>query len=298
MFTHFESACYKVNGISVFALHNNKFNKHKPPLLLLHGYPQSHIIWHKLVPLLEDHYTLIISDLRGYGKSDKPIGLPDHSNYSKREMAKDQVALMTLLGFDRFYIAGHDRGGRVAHRLAVDYPEKVIKLCTLDIAPTLSMYEQTNMEFAKSYWWWFFLIQPTPFPEKLITAEPEVYLKKKIGYGTAGLTPFTEEAYQTYLSYVSDMSTNHGMCEDYRAAASIDLEHDKQDMASGKKIQCPMHVLWGEHGVINKCFKPLQDWRMRVDEKFSVTGYATPSGHYLPEQIPEIIAKEFIDFFK
>lgn len=296
MFANFQHIYYNVNGVTIFALHNE--NSNKPALLLLHGYPQSHIIWHKVAPLLQEYFTLVISDLRGYGNSSKPTGLAGHRNYSKKEMAKDQVLLMEQLGFDDFYLAGHDRGGRVAHRLAVDYPNKVKKICTLDISPTLAMYEQTNMEFAKSYWWWFFLIQPSPFPEKLITAEPEVYLKKKVGYGVAGLTPFADEAYKAYLSYVSDYDTNHGMCEDYRAAATIDLVHDKEDRQNGKKIQCPMHVLWGEHGVINKCFKPLQDWRELVEDKFPVSGYAVPSGHYLPEQIPEVVAKEFIQFFK
>jgi haloacetate dehalogenase len=294
MFPDFEQRMITVNGINIFTLYRKN---EKPPLLLLHGYPQSHIIWHKLVPLLQNHFSLVLTDLRGYGYSDKPKGMEDHSNYSKKEMAKDQIEVMKVLGYNQFYLAGHDRGGRVAHRLAMDYPYSVLKLCTLDISPTLNMYEQTNMEFAKHYWWWFFLIQQSPFPETLILAKPEVYLKKKIGYGIAGLTPFTQEAYAAYLSYVSDSATVHGMCEDYRASATIDLVHDKIDRAAGKKIECPMHVLWGEHGVVNKCFKPLEDWRNWVDEKFSVTGYDTPSGHYLPEQIPEIVAKEFIGFF-
>jgi haloacetate dehalogenase len=297
MFAGFESGLYTVNGTQVFALHNKKTGAGKPPLLLLHGYPQSHLIWHKVVPLLEKKFILIISDLRGYGNSDKPVGLPDHSNYSKKVMAADQVQLMQQLGFDHFFVAGHDRGGRVAHRLCVDYPEKVWKLCLLDISPTLTMYEQTNMEFAKKYWWWFFLIQPAPLPEQLITAAPEAYLKQKIGYGLTGLSPFTNHAYQAYLSYVSDYNTNHGMCEDYRAAAGIDLEHDRQDRRSGKKIECPLQVLWGELGVVNKCFQPLRDWREKVNDQYPVIGGTTPSGHYLPEEVPQIVAERFIDFF-
>jgi haloacetate dehalogenase len=296
MFEGFEQHYVTVNNINIYVL--LKRNATKPPLLLLHGYPQSHIIWHKAASKLSEHFTLVITDLRGYGQSDKPGGLEDHSNYSKHTMAQDQYLVMQQLGFNTFYVAGHDRGGRVAHRLAVDYPESVLKLCVLDISPTLHMYENTTMEFAKQYWWWFFLIQPYPFPEILILAEPQTYLKKKIGYGVAGLTPFTDEAYEAYLSYVSDEATVHGMCEDYRAAATIDLTHDKQDRATGKRIKCPLHVLWGEQGVIHKCFTPLKDWRNYVDAQYTITGYATPSGHYLPEQIPDIVTHEFITFFR
>ncbi len=295
MFEAFEQSNIYVNGVCIFVLQLK--NTNKPPLLLLHGYPQSHIIWHKVVPLLKAHFTLVITDLRGYGNSDKPQAVAYHSNYSKKEMAKDQLLVMQQLGYTHFYIAGHDRGGRVAHRMAIDYPKNVLKLCTLDISPTLHMYDNTSMDFAKQYWWWFFLIQPYPFPEALILAAPEVYLKKKIGYGVAGLAPFTKEAYNAYLSYISNEATVHGMCEDYRAAATIDLEHDRNDLMQGKKIQCPLHVLWGEHGVIHRCFAPLQDWRPYVDENYAITGIATPSGHYLPEQIPDVVAQEFITFF-
>jgi haloacetate dehalogenase len=296
MFEHFEQQYINVNNVLIYTL--LKRNEGKPPLLLLHGYPQSHIIWHKVVPLISNYFTLVITDLRGYGNSDKPKGFADHSNYSKRTMAHDQYLVMQQLGFYTFYVAGHDRGGRVAHRLALDYPEAILKLCTLDISPTLHMYENTTMDFAKQYWWWFFLIQPYPFPEKLILAEPETYLKKKIGYGVAGLTPFTEATYGAYLSYIRSEDTVHGMCEDYRAAATIDLEHDKLDRNAGTKVKCPVHVLWGEHGVVHRCFTPLADWRHYVEDQYEITGYATPSGHYLPEQIPEIVAKEFIQFFK
>jgi haloacetate dehalogenase len=266
-----------------------------PPLLLIHGYPQSHLIWHRVAPILGESFTVIATDLRGYGASSKPIGLPDHSNYSKRAMARDQVDVMRKLGFDSFYLCGHDRGGRVAHRLAMDYPAQVKKLVTLDISPTLAMYEQTTMEFARSYWWWFFLIQPTPFPESMVAAAPETYLKKKIGWGHAGLSAFTDETYAAYLSYVSDAATMHAMCEDYRAAATIDLEHDRADRDAGKKIECPMLALWGEHGVINRCFKPLDDWR-RVAR--NVEGHTVPSGHYIPEEIPALLIQELTAFYE
>lgn len=264
-----------------------------PPLLLLHGYPQSHLIWHRVAPALAKHFTVIATDLRGYGDSSKPIGRADHANYAKREMARDQVEVMRQLGFPSFYLCGHDRGGRVSHRLAVDYPDAVRKMVLLDIAPTLSMYEQTSMDFARSYWWWFFLIQPAPFPESMVAGAPETYLKKKIGWGHAGLTPFTAETYAAYLSYVSDAATMHGMCEDYRAAASIDLEHDRADREAGRKIECPTLALWGEFGVVNRCFKPLEDWQ-RV--AVNVSGRTVPCGHYIPEEVPEELTQALIEF--
>jgi haloacetate dehalogenase len=265
-----------------------------PPLLLLHGYPQSHLIWHRVAAPLAARYTVIATDLRGYGASSKPVGRADHANYCKREMARDQVEVMRQLGFDSFYLCGHDRGGRVSHRLAMDHPHAVRKMALLDISPTLAMYEQTSMDFARSYWWWFFLIQPTPFPESMVAGAPEAYLKKKIGWGHAGLKPFTEETYAAYLSYVSDPATMHAMCEDYRAAASIDLEHDRVDRDAGRKINCPTLALWGEFGVVNRCFKPLADWsRVAMD----VRGHTVPCGHYIPEEVPTQLVEELSAFF-
>jgi haloacetate dehalogenase len=268
-----------------------------PPLLLLHGYPQSHAMWHKVAPILAKRFTLVMPDLRGYGDSGKPAGGGDHGDYAKRTMARDVVKLMSALGFERFSVAAHDRGARVSHRLAVDHPECVQKLMLLDIAPTLAMYEQTSMEFAKSYWWWFFLIQPAPFPETLIGAEPEVYLRKKIGYGKAGLAPFTDGAYEEYLRHVRNPAAVHAMCEDYRAAASIDLVHDREDRQAGRGIQCPVRVLWGEHGVVNRCFKPLEEWRKVTDVRFEVTGQTLPCGHYIAEEQPALLIEEIEKFF-
>jgi haloacetate dehalogenase len=274
-----------------------------PPLVLLHGYPQSHVMWHKVAPVLAKRFRLVLPDLRGYGDSGKPEGASgkpeggDHLDYAKRTMARDIVVVMKALGFERFNIAAHDRGARVSHRLAVDHPERVAKLMLLDIAPTLAMYEQTSMEFAKSYWWWFFLIQPAPFPETLINAQPETYLKKKIGYGKAGLTAFTGGAYEEYLRHVSNPATVHAMCEDYRAAASIDLEHDRDDRAAGRHIQCPLRVLWGEYGVVNRCFKPLEEWRKVTDARVEVTGQTLPCGHYIAEEVPDLLITEIDKFF-
>lgn len=265
-----------------------------PPLLLLHGNPQTHAMWHKVAPELGRRYTVIAPDLRGYGGSMKPPATADHAPYAKTRMARDMVELMEKLGHKRFQIVAHDRGARVAHRLAMDHPQAVKKLMLLDISPTLTMYEQTSMDFAKSYWWWFWLIQPAPFPESMVAGAPEIYLKKKIGWGHAGLTPFTDETYAAYLSYVSDPATMHAMCEDYRAAASVDLAHDRADRAAGRKIACPVNVIWGEFGVVNRCFKPLEDWRAVAGD---VRGRTLPCGHYIPEEVPEKLLEEMMGFF-
>lgn len=261
-----------------------------PPLLLLHGYPQTHAIWHRIAPRLAGRYTVVAADLRGYGDSSKPAGLPDHGNYSKRAMARDQVDAMRALGYERFFIAGHDRGGRVAHRLALDHPERVEKLAVLDIAPTKAMYEQTSMSFARAYYHWFFLIQPAPFPETLIDARREFYLRN----GLRG--PPETFAPQAWAEYVRcfDAATVHASCEDYRAAASIDLEHDRADEAAGRKLRCPLLVLWGERGVIERCFKPLEEWQRVATD---VRGGALPAGHYLPEEVPDAVYAELVRFF-
>ena len=290
MFAGFTRQKLRANGVDI----NTLVKGSGPPLLLLHGYPQSHLIWHRVAPELAKHYTVVATDLRGYGASEKLVGLADHSNYSKREMAKDQVEVMRQLGFPAFYLCGHDRGARVSHRLAVDHPAAVKRMMLLDISPTLAMYEQTTMDFARAYWWWFFLIQPTPFPESMIAAAPETFLKQKIGWGHGGLSAFTAETYSAYLAHVSDPATMHAMCEDYRAAASIDLAHDRVDRDAGKKMSCPVNVVWGEHGAVNRCFKPIEDWQRVADD---VRGRTLPCGHYIPEEVPEALLLEMIQFF-
>jgi len=264
-----------------------------PALLLLHGFPQTHVIWRHVAPELAKHYTVIASDLRGYGGSSKPHGKADHSTYSKRAMAADQVALMRALGHEQFFLLGHDRGGRVSHRMAMDYPETIPKLMVLDISPTLTMYENTTMEFAKGYWHWFFLIQPEPIPETIIGANPQYWLKNHMGRH-AGTGIFSPDAWAEYLAGASNPQSMHAMCEDYRAAATIDLVHDRADRELGKKIQIPLHVLWGEHGLVHKCFKPLEDWK-RVSTQ--VTGKAVPCGHYIPEELPAELIDEARQFF-
>lgn len=266
-----------------------------PPLLLLHGHPQTHVIWHKVVGELARHFTVVATDLRGYGDSGKPAGLPDHANYSKRVMAADQLAVMRALGFERFRVLAHDRGARVAHRLAVDHPQSVERLVTLDIAPTLAMYNQTNEAFARAYYHWFFLIRPAPFPETLIETDPELYLRQTMGSRSAGLAPFTAEALAEYLRCLKLPGAAHGLCEDYRASAGIDLDHDRADITAGRMVECEMLALWGADGAVEKCFQPLEEWR-KVARR--VSGHALPCGHYIAEEIPEQLLEEVLPFLR
>ena len=264
-----------------------------PPLLLLHGHPQTRAIWHKVAPELARTHTLVLADLRGYGDSDKPAGAADHANYAKRVMALDQLRLMDALGFDRFDVLAHDRGARVAHRLAVDAPERVGRLVLLDIAPTLAMYEQTSRDFATAYWHWFFLIQPAPLPERLIEADPAAYVRDVIGRRGAGLAPFAPPALAEYERCIALPGAAHGVCEDYRAAAGIDLVHDRADRDAGRLLRTPTLVLWGEQGVVHRCFEPLQEWRRVASD---VRGETLACGHYIAEEAPALLLRHVQPF--
>ncbi len=250
------------------------------PVLLLHGYPQTHVMWHKIAPRLAKDFSLVIPDLRGYGDSSKPPDGDNHVGYSKRATAQDQVEVMDHLDFKRFAVVGHDRGGRVGHRMALDHAERVTKLAVLDIAPTHKLYHNVNKEFATAYYHWFFLIQPAPFPETLIGNNAEFYLNSLLGR----LKPqaITPEAFAEYLRCFRDPATIHATCEDYRAAASIDLAHDDADL--DHKIACPVLALWAEKGAMHKMYDVLATWRERT---VSVSGKALPGGHFLPEEVPE-----------
>jgi len=250
------------------------------PVLLLHGYPQTHVMWHKIAPRLAEDFSLVIPDLRGYGDSSKPPDGENHFGYSKRATAQDQVDVMTQLGFKQFAVVGHDRGGRVAHRLALDHAERVTKLAVLDIVPTYTLYHNVNKEFATAYYHWFFLIQAAPFPETLIGNDPEFYLNSLLGR----LKPkaITPEAFAEYLRCFRDPATVHATCEDYRAAASIDLVHDEADM--DRKVACPVLALWAEKGVMHRMYDVVAAWRERA---VNVRGKPLPSGHFLPEEAPE-----------
>ncbi len=261
-----------------------------PPLLLLHGHPQTLVCWHKVAPRLAERFTVVLTDLRGYGDSSKPEGGKDSIAYSKREMARDQIEVMRAIGFDRFHVAGHDRGGRVLHRLLLDHPEAVIKAVLLDIAPTATMYAKVNKEFATRYMWWFLLIQPAPLPETLIGNNLDFYLQTHIDKQnkTAGaIDPVAFEEYRRCYT----RETLHAVCEDYRAAAGIDLVHDDAD--SGKRIGCPLLVLWGAKGVVGSAYDVLETWRAKAVD---VRGESLPCGHYLPEEAPELLVEKLNAF--
>ncbi len=263
-----------------------------PPLLLLHGYPQTGYMWHKIAPRLAEDFTVVVADLRGYGDSDKPTSSEDHAVYSKRAMAADMMAVMTALGYSQFFIAGHDRGGRVAHRLARDYPQAVTKLAVLDIAPTAMMYDTTDMHFATSYYHWFFLIQPAPFPETLIGSDPKFFLESKMQHWGKDRSAITNDAFDEYLRCFSNPDTIHASCEDYRASASIDLEHDAADV--GLKLDIPLLVLWGATAMVGNKYDMLCAWQEVATD---VTGFAVPGGHYLPEESPDETYQALLDFF-
>jgi haloacetate dehalogenase len=252
-----------------------------PPVLLMHGYPETHVLWHKVAPKLAETFYVVAADLRGYGDSSKPEGGEKHVNYSKRAMALDMVEAMHQLGFDKFAVVGHDRGGRVAHRLALDHADKVTKLGILDIVPTYDMFHHVNQEFATSNYHWFFLIQPAPLPETLIGNSVEFFLRGRF----AGLIPqaVTLEAYAEYLRCFKNSGTIHATCEDYRAGASIDLEHDTADLQ--RKIACPVLALWAERGNTGGMFDVIATWQAHAAMR--VTGKALPGRHFLPEEAPE-----------
>ena len=264
-----------------------------PPLLLLHGHPQTRAIWHRVAPALAERFTIVAADLRGYGDSSKPAGDADHGNYSKRTMAQDQLALMRSLGFERFAVLAHDRGARVAHRLAIDDADAVSRVVLLDVAPTLPMYEQTSQAFARAYWHWFFLIQPAPLPERLITADPAAYIVDVMGRRSAGLAPFDPRALAEYQRCAALPGAAHGLCEDYRAAAGIDLRHEQADRDAGRLMQPPLRVLWGEQGVVHRCFQPLAEWRRVARD---VDGQALPCGHYIAEEAPDALLAQVLPF--
>jgi len=290
LFPDFESHWIEVNGVKIMTRKGGSGR----PLLLLHGHPQTHAIWHRVAQQLAKSFTVVMTDLRGYGDSSKPQGTPDHLNYSKRVMALDQIEVMRHFGFSEFDVLAHDRGARVAHRLALDHPKAVKRLVLLDIAPTLAMYEKTSNQFARSYWHWFFLIQPAPMPERLIEADPAAYVRDVLGRRSAGLAPFDARALAEYVRCLELPGTAHGLCEDYRASAGIDLVHDQLDLDEKNFVKQPLLVLWGEQGVVHQCFEPLKEWSKLA---VNVQGKALPCGHYIPEEAPELLLNQVQLFF-
>ncbi|RYX95607.1 MAG: alpha/beta hydrolase [Comamonadaceae bacterium] len=293
-FDGFEPRRFELAGAEIFARTGG--NATQPALLLLHGFPQTHVLWHRVARQLAQDFFIVMPDLRGYGDSSHAPGLPDHGNYSKRAMAQDMVSVMDALGIDTFYLCGHDRGGRVAHRLALDHPARVKKLCVIDIAPTLDMYAATDMAFARAYYHWFHLIQPAPLPEKMIGADARTYLHAKLGgWGSGGTAYIEPEALAEYERCFCRAEAIHTACEDYRASAGIDLEHDRTSRERGEKIACDLLVLWGDRGVVNRMFKPLELWQAQCAS--TVSGHTVTAGHFIPEELPGETALALRRFF-
>lgn len=263
-----------------------------PPLVLLHGYPQTSVMWHRVAPLMARDYHVICPDLRGYGRSDKPASSDSHFPYSKRAMARDIHAMMQRLGHDQYVVGAHDRGARVAHRLGLDYPKHVVAMTLMDIAPTREMYAGTTSKFAEIYWHWFFLMQKHPLPERMIGNDPEGFWKAKCFNQARGDNPFSEDALQEYLTCFATPDAIHASCEDYRAAATIDIAHDDAD--EGRKLSMPVQVLWAKRGAIETCFDAMSLWKRRANH---VEGHAVEATHYMAEEIPEEIAGEMLSFF-
>ena len=284
MFEGFETETVDVDGVGTLARRAGS----GPPLLLLHGNPQTHAMWHLVAPGLAEDFTVVVTDLRGYGDSSKPPTTEDHEPYSKRTMARDQIGVMRHLGFERFAVCGHDRGGRVGYRMALDHPEVVTKLAVLDIVPTWEAFSRADMSFGLGYWHWFFLAQPYDLPERLLAADPERSLFR------GGDETFRPEAMDEYFRALRDPETIHAICEDYRAAATIDFAHDAEDREAGRRIACPVLALWGSRGNLQEWYDVPEVWRGWADE---VEGRALDSGHYIPEEAPEETLAEARAFF-
>lgn len=291
MFEGFTSHTVPVgNGIEIAA----SVGGSGPPVLLLHGFPETRACWRKIAKPLAKKFTVVAADLRGYGESSKPPGGADHAAYAKRALAEDQVALMQALGFPRFRLVGHDRGGRVAHRLALDHRDRVEKLALLDICPTATMYAATDRAFATAYYHWFFLIQPADFPERMIARDVEHFMRHTLASWSRTESAFDEPILRHYIDAFSDPAAIHAACEDYRASAGIDLAHDAESDAAGGKLAMPLLVLWGGRGIVGRTFDVLATWRGK--SATTVTGHAIDCGHFLPEEAPEETLKALLDF--
>ncbi|MGB6105355.1 MAG: alpha/beta hydrolase [Pusillimonas sp.] len=292
MFENFSTEIFTMNdGVRIHA----RVGGSGPGLLLMHGHPQTHVMWHRIAPSLAQHYTVVVPDIRGFGDSSRPEPGVENVAYSKRAMAQDMADIMGKLGCERFMVGGHDRGARVAHRLALDHPDRVRRLFFLDIAPTLAMYARTSMAFARAYWHWFFLIQPAPLPEGLIEGDPVAYLHNVSGRRHAGLSAFHPDALAEYERCIALPFTARSICSDYRASAGIDLEHDAYDRDAGKHLAMPLRVLWARHGAVGQNFDVLSLWK---DISHSdVSGHSVDCGHYLAEEQPDIILQEMMTFF-
>ena len=288
MFEGFALTNIEMGGVSIRA----RVGGRGAPLLLLHGNPQTHVMWHEVAPALARHFTVVATDLTGYGMSSKPASTPDHAPYSKRSMAHDQLAVMRKLGHERFLVAGHDRGARVAYRMALDHPHAVAKLAVLDIIPTGDAFARAGREFGLGYYHWFFLAQPAPLPEHLIGADPVWFWRWHTARGPRDV--FAPEALEDYLACFRNPETIRAICEDYRAGATIDCAHDDADKRAGHRIACPVLALWGAQARLEQWYDTLAIWREWADD---VRGRALPCGHYLAEERAEETAAELLAFF-
>ncbi len=288
MFEGFERKLATIGQIDIACLVGGS----GPPVLLLHGFPQNKAMWARVAPLLARHFTVVCADLRGYGDSAKPACLPDRSNYAFRAFAADQLGLMRQLGFERFHVIGHDRGGRTGHRMALDHPDAVATLTVMDIVPTHAMFMATNRNIASAYWHWYFLSQPEPFPERLIGGDPDFFYETCLaGWGATQLADFAPEMLAEYRRAWRDPAMIHGSCSDYRAAASIDLEHDIADIE--RKVTCPTLAFYGASGVMARLFDIPAEWRKRCA---TLSAASLPGGHFFVDQFPDDTARVLLRF--
>jgi haloacetate dehalogenase len=291
MFENFTRTEIKTSGAHIVTVHGGK----GPPLLLMHGNPFSHLSWHKFAPRLAEEFTVVATDLRGYGDSEKPPGGANHANYSFRAMAVDQIEVMAALGHDRFYAAGHDRGARVLHRMCLDHPNNVARAAILDIIPQHYLLNNVTRAWGTFSWHWFFMIQPYDFPEHLMSADPDYFIEKKLAKTAQGLSFFDPRALAEYKRYFRNPATVHAMCEDYRATHGVDLDMDTKDFEAGRKIDCPALVLWGATGGVGRNHKPEEIWRRYASDIRGAK--ALPCGHYLSDEAPEETYRELREFF-
>ncbi|MDH3241608.1 MAG: alpha/beta hydrolase [Alphaproteobacteria bacterium] len=289
MFDDFTTTDIATSGAVIRTVHGGA----GPPLLLLHGNPLTHVMWHKVAPALAEKFTVIATDLRGYGDSSKPVGGGDHSDYSFRAMAQDQVEVMAALGHERFQVAGHDRGGRVAHRMALDHPERVARLAVLDIIPTYQLLSHVTKGWAEESYHWFFMAQPFDFPEHFLGLDLAYYIRRKLDKKGVGLGPFTADAMAEYVRCCTPENI-HAVCEDYRATLGVDFEMDGADLAAGRRIACPLLVIWGENSHVGRHLDPRGTWTAWADD---ITFKPFPSGHYPAEQDPDLTLAAFFAFF-
>jgi haloacetate dehalogenase len=290
----FASAEIQTGETSVFV----RWNGSGPPVLLLHGFPQTHLMWRSVASQLACNFSVVCADLRGYGRSGCPVSTPDHAPYAKRAMARDMVTVMERLGFPHFSVAGHDRGGRVAYRMALDHPDRIDRLAVLDVVPTEAVWDRADSRFALAFWPWSLLAQPEPLPERILAAAPDAIIDDALGGWGSPSVVFPPEVRAAYVQALRSPDHAHAICEEYRAAATLDREHDKSDRVNGRRIVCPLLVLWSARGALDTWYVeesgPIGLWRAWGND---VHGHALDAGHFFPEEAPEQTADALNDFF-